>query len=103
MCALQRERGGGWGGGWAGGVDVEKVMRPESKCHQYLSSMAKCAHVSSAPFFSHSWYDESEVMNNEFIICVQHTSTLSLVVAPCDEKFGGKMFVIFACHFSNKV
>ena len=42
--------GRGWGGG-SGGVDVEEVTRPEIKCRQYLSSMAKCAHVLSAPFF----------------------------------------------------
>ena len=39
------------GEGESGGVDVEEVPRPEIKCSQYLSSMAKCAHVLSAPFF----------------------------------------------------
>ena len=45
-CALQREGGG------ADGVDVEEVPRPEIKCSQYLSLMAKCAHILSAPVFS---------------------------------------------------
>ena len=40
------------GGGGAGGVDVEEVPRPDIKCSQYQSSMAKCAHVLSAPVFS---------------------------------------------------
>ena len=43
--------------------------------------------------FSHSWYDESEVENDGFLVRVQYTSTLSLVVEPCSEKFGGNMVV----------
>ena len=51
MSAIHIGRGGGrWGGG-TGEVDVEEVPRPETKCRQYLSSMAKCAHVLSAPVF----------------------------------------------------
>ena len=42
--------GGGWGGKPCG-VDAEKLPRPDIKCLQYLSSMAKCAHVLSAPVF----------------------------------------------------
>ena len=93
-CALQR-------GGGAGGVDVEEVPRTEIKCRQYLSLMAKCAHFLSAPFF-HSWYDETKVVDNGFFVCVQYTSTFSLVVAPCSEKFGGRMVVRIACHFPNE-
>ena len=40
------------GGGGAGGVDVEEVPRPKIKCRHYLLSMAKCAHVLSAPVLS---------------------------------------------------
>ena len=42
----------GGGGGVSGGVDVEEVPRPVIKVCQYLSSMAKCSHVLSAPVFS---------------------------------------------------
>ena len=52
--------------------------------------------------FVHSWYDESEVLNNVFFVCVQYTSTSSLVVAPFSENFGGKMVIRVACHFSNE-
>ena len=44
-CALKSEGG-------SGGVYVEEVPRPDIKCRQYLSSMAKCAHVLSAPVLS---------------------------------------------------
>ena len=52
--------------------------------------------------FVHSWYDESEVVNDVFFVRVQYTSTYSLVVALCIDKFGGKMVVRVACHFSDK-
>ena len=52
-------RGGVWlvsalqkGGGGGVGVDVEYFPRPEINFRQYLSSMAKCAHVLSATVFS---------------------------------------------------
>ena len=51
--------------------------------------------------FVHSWYDESEFVNDGFLVRVQYTSTSSLVIAPCGDKFGGKMVVIFTWHFSN--
>ena len=53
--------GGGWGGlvstmcrggGGSGGFDDKEVLRPEINCRQYLSSMEKCAHISSAPVLS---------------------------------------------------
>ena len=56
-------RGGGWlvsalcrrgGEGGEGGVDVEEFPRPDIKCCQYLSSMAKCAHVLSVTSLSTS-------------------------------------------------
>ena len=40
------------GGGGGGGVYVKEVTRPGIKRHQYLSSMAKCAHVLGALIFS---------------------------------------------------
>ena len=52
--------------------------------------------------FFYSWYDHSEVVNDDFFVRVQYTSTFSLVVETCSEKFGGKMVVRVACHFSNK-
>ena len=52
--------------------------------------------------FVHSWYYEAEVVNNGFFVRIQYTSTSSLVVAPFSEKFGGKMVVIIACHFTNE-
>ena len=41
-------------------------------------------------------------MNDGFIVCVQYTSASSLMVAPRNEKFGGKIFFRVACHFSDK-
>ena len=41
-------------------------------------------------------------MNYGFLVRVQYASALSLVVAPCREKFGGKMVIRVACHFSDK-
>ena len=52
--------------------------------------------------FVHSWYDESEVVSNGFLVRVQYTSVLSLVVAPHGANFGWKMVVRLAHHFSNK-
>ena len=52
--------------------------------------------------FPHYWYDEAEVANNRFLVRVQYTYASSLVVVPCGEKFGGKMFVRAACHVVNK-
>ena len=52
--------------------------------------------------FSHSGCDQLEVVNDDFFVRVKYTSTSSLVVAPRSEKFGGKMVVRVACHFSNK-
>ena len=43
--------------------------------------------------FSHSLYDEAEVVNDGFLVRVQYTSASSLVVATCGEKFSGKMVV----------
>ena len=40
-------------------------------------------------------------MDNGFF-CVQYTSTSSLLVSPCSEKFGGEMVVRIACHFPNE-
>ena len=42
-------------------------------------------------------------MNNGFLVPVQYTCALSLVIAPHGEKFGGRMVVIFVGHFSDKV
>ena len=50
----------------------------------------------------HSWYDEAEVVNDRFLVCVQYTSTSFIVVAPCGENFGGKMLFRVACTFDNK-
>ena len=50
----------------------------------------------------HSWYDDTEVVNNGFFVRVQYISTSSLVVEPCSEKFGGEMVVRVACHFPNE-
>ena len=61
--------------------------------------MRPCFECSS---FVHFWYDELEVVNYGFLVRVQYTSTLSLVVAPCSEKFGGKMVVRVVCHVSNE-
>ena len=36
--------------------------------------------------FVHCRYDKSEVVNDGFLVCVQYTSTSSLVVAPHCEK-----------------
>ena len=52
--------------------------------------------------FVHSWYDEAEVVNDGFLVCLQYASAPSLVVATCGEKFGGKMVVIVLFHFANK-
>ena len=52
--------------------------------------------------FVHSRYDEAEVVNDGFIVCVHYISALSLLVSPRVKKFGGNMVVIIACHFSNK-
>ena len=52
--------------------------------------------------FVHYCYDEVEFVNDVFVVRVKYTSTLSLVVAPCGEKFGGKMVVRVECQFSNK-
>ena len=41
-------------------------------------------------------------MNDGFLIHVQYTSTFYLLVVPCGEKFGGRVVVRVACHFSNK-
>ena len=41
-------------------------------------------------------------MNYGFFVRVQYTSTLSLVVAPRSENFGGKMVVIVVFQFSNE-
>ena len=53
--------------------------------------------------FVHSRYTEADVVNDVFIVCMQYTSTSSLVVVPRGEKFGGKMVVRVACHFPIKV
>ena len=52
--------------------------------------------------FVHSRYDKAEVFNDRFLASVQCTPALFLVVAPRGEKFGGKMVVRIACHFSDK-
>ena len=90
------------GGGGAGGVDVKEVPRPEMKCHQYLSSMDKCGHILNAPFLSISVMMSRRLLTMDFFVHVQYTSTSPPVVAPCSEKFGGKMVVRVACHFTNE-
>ena len=52
--------------------------------------------------FVHSKYDKAEVVNNGFLVRDHYTSASSLLVAPCGEKFGGKMVVRAACHFANR-
>ena len=73
------------------------------KCFQYLSLRAKCTHVLSAPFFSLFGYNEAKVVNDGFLVRVNYTCALSVVVAPCGDKFGGKMSSRVACHFVDKV
>ena len=52
--------------------------------------------------FVHYRYDESEVVNGGYIVCVQYTFASSLVIAPHGDKFGGKMVVRVVFQFANK-
>ena len=52
--------------------------------------------------FTHSSYDEADVANNGFIVRVQYTPALSLVVTPHENSLGGKMVIIITCRFSNE-
>ena len=73
------------------------ILSVSSICHRWQNEP-----VFECSDFFHSWYDETEVVNNGFFVYVQYTYTLSLVVATCSESFGGKMVVRVACHFSNE-
>ena len=48
--------------------------------------------------FFHSSHVEAEVVNDEFLVCVQYTSASSLVIVPSNWKFGGKMVVRVDSH-----
>ena len=52
--------------------------------------------------FVHYRYYEAEVVNNGFLVPVQYTSAVSILVAPRGENFGGKMVVRVVYHFSNE-
>ena len=52
--------------------------------------------------FLHSSYDETKVVNYRILVSVKYSSAYSVVVTPRCEKFGGNMFVICACQFSDK-
>ena len=43
--------------------------------------------------FSHSWYDEAEVANDEYIVPFNYTSASYPVVASFSKKFSGNMVI----------
>ena len=74
VSVIRRRRGGGGG---SGGVYFKEVLRPEIKCRQYLSSMAKCAHVLSAPVLSTPGIISRRLRTMDFLfVC----STLMLLI-----------------------
>ena len=50
----------------------------------------------------HCKYDKAQVVDDGLLVHVQYDSAAYIVVTPRGNKFGGKIVVKLACHFSDE-